>query len=117
MTNGTVGGKSCAYVARVVRPGEVRFVARVAVTGCTCVHVVDMTLGAGGVEMHPGQRVVGIKSVVELCVQPVDGGVATATIMWQSELQMAWVVGRQKLRSVTCVARGRRPFKDVIDVA
>ena len=103
-------------MVRTVRVREVLGVAGEAIGRGACVDVVDVTLGAGNVKVHSSQGIVCKQGVIEGSIQPIDGGVATAAVVWQAELQVIWVLSRDKLSGVACVAGRRCCFELVIDV-
>jgi len=76
-----------------------------------------MALRTGNRRVHPRQRVMRIKRVIELRIEPVGGCVAIAAVMRQPQLHVWRVVGSGKIGGVACIAGSRRSREDIVDMA
>ncbi len=112
-----VGGESTRQVIRIGGRCEVTFVAAVAIRGRVHVLVIDVALHTGKAGMHAGQRITGVRRMIEPGIEPIRCRVAHAAIVRQIRLRMRWISGPGKVRLVTREASRRRALELVIHVA
>jgi hypothetical protein len=100
------------------RPGKIRLVARIAGGRGSNVVVIDVALNAGQGGVKTGQRIVGIKGVIEGDrARPVSCRVAGVASSWECGGDVVGVVGSGPIRKVAAVAICRQGCVVVIGVA
>ena len=97
----TIRWEASRDVRRIGRSREICLVTRVAGGRCVLVAVVGMALRTGDRRVHPRKRIIRVKRMVELRVQPIRGGMAGCAIMRQVELSVRRIV---RLGEISCVA-------------
>ncbi len=102
---------------RICRGCEVRLVARVAVGRRPDILVIHMALRARHADVHPGERVIGVRVVIELGVEPARRGVTDAAVMRQPDLRVRRILGPVEVCLVAPEARRRRALELVVEVA
>lgn len=112
----TVRGKTGIHMIGAGGAGKVRLMAGVTGGRRVDVAIVHMTLRATHGRMCSSERIVGVKRVVELGVEPVFGGVTGSAVVRKSELHMGRIVAVGKVGHVAGVAIGWGSGENIIDV-
>lgn len=86
------------------------------VAGGRRVHVVvvHVALQARDCGVGAGERIVGIKRMVEFRIEPIDRGVAGGAIVGQAKLHMRRILCASEIGGVAGVTCGRRALENVI---
>ena len=117
VANGAVRREAGGDVVGTCGRGEVGLMAGVARGRRRDVVVVGVALRAGDGSVRAGERIICVKRVVKLGIEPVCSGVAGGTVVGETQLHVGRIVAGCKVLGVTGEAICRRSFENVVRMA